>query len=579
MNLVRAGLFFLPPYNKKPCGELLQSMVSARAMNNSRYTYILLSLSLLLAACTGSQPVPKPGLYERAPIREVSEAQLAVDGMLIDAVALQESGRIDQALDAFAELTRKEPSCAAAWYEMSQLLLQRRWTDSALACATRATQLEPDNVWYLLALAQVQGQRSDKRALVGTWERLVALKPDVLEYYYELSNAYIATGDLSAAVEALNRVERKIGITEPVSLQKQRLWQAAGKDDKAAREIERLAESLPGDRRYNAMLAESYMQQRRYTKAKQCYDRILQTHPDDPYIHIQLAEYYKATSQPDKADEELLLAFRNRQLDTKSKLQLLTGFYTQEEFYGSRSATAFQLVDMAMADCQDRTELAAYYGNILMYRKRYADAARLFEMALGRDSSDYAVWERLLICLTELPDNNARTDACARRAAALFPTHTLPHFLMASTAMDQERYTDAVASLDNILRWGFSKGYLEAETHALMAEAAYRAGQYDKAWKAYDRYLTLKPDDLLMLNNYAYHLAEQGLQLEKALQMSRRTIEGEPDNANSLDTYAWILHRLGRNTEALPYAERAVKGDPSNATLRQHLLTIQDSLK
>lgn len=547
-------------------------------MHISRNTYIILLATFLLAACSGSKPAPKAGLYERPPIREVTESQLALDGMLIDAIALQESGRTDQALEAYAKLTAKDPACAAAWYEMGQLLIQRRWTDSALACATRAVELQPDNMWYLLALAQVQGQRSDKRALIRTWERLVALKPDVLEYHYELSNAHIANGDLAAAVEALNRVERKIGVTEPISLQKQRLWQAAGKDDKAAREIERLAESLPGDRRYNAMLAETYMRQRRYDKAKQCYDRILQANPDDPYIHIQLAEYYKATAQPDHADQELLLAFRNKQLDTKTKLQLLSGFYTQEEFFGSHSKTAFRLVDMAMADCQDSSELAAYYGNILMAQKKYAEAARLFEMALGRDSSDYAVWERLLICLTEVPDSDLKINTYARRAAALFPMHTLPHFLLASVALEEKRYSDAMAALDDILRWGFSKGYLEAETHALMAEAAYRNGQYDKCWRAFDRCLELNPDNTLELNNYAYYLALQELQLEKALRMSQRTIEAEPDNSYYLDTYAWILHLLGRDREALPYIQRAVKNDPSE-TNQLHLKAIQEKLQ
>ena len=202
----------------------------------------------------------------------------------------------------------------------------------------------------------------------------------------------------------------------------------------------------------------------------------------------------------------------------------------------------------------------------------------MFEMALKRDSSDYAVWERLLICLTEVPNSNVKIDAYARRAAALFPMHTLPHFLLASSALEQGRYTEALVSLDDIMRWGFSKGYLEAETHSLMAEAAYRAGQYDKCWRAFDRYLALQPDDMLMLNNYAYYLAEQGLQLEKALAMSRRTIDAEPDNANSLDTYAWILHLLGRDSEALPYMQRAVQRDPASETLQSHLRAIKEKL-
>ena len=57
--------------------------------------------------------------------------------------------------------------------------------------------------------------------------------------------------------------------------------------------------------------------------------------------------------------------------------------------------------------------------------------------------------------------------------------------------------------------------------------------------------------------------------------MSRRTIEAEPDNANSLDTYAWILHLMGRDREALPYMEKAVRLDPKSDTLKEHYRTIK----
>ena len=77
------------------------------------------------------------------------------------------------------------------------------------------------------------------------------------------------------------------------------------------------------------------------------------------------------------------------------------------------------------------------------------------------------------------------------------------------------------------------------------------------------------------LNNYAYYLSEQGIELEKALAMSRKTIDAEPDNANSLDTYAWILHLLGRDKEALPYMEKAVRLDPQSETLKKHLEEIR----
>lgn len=515
------------------------------------------------------------GRYERPPLREVSEEQLKIDGRLIDALALQESGRLDEAMEAFARLTKEEPSCAAAWYEMGRHMMVRRWSDSAEHCLQRAVKLQPDNVWYLKALAQNEAQNGNGKVLTETWERIVKVQPTVLENYYELSNAYIETGNLTKAIEVLNRVERMIGVSEEVSLQKQKLWNATGKPDKALKEVEALADAYPGETRYSAILAESYMQQKDYRKAKSYYDRILKQNPDDPYIHIQLAEYYKAMGNPAEADSEMVRAFSHPALSSRTKLQLLGSFYSEEEFYGSRRETTFRLMDLAMQGCDDSTEFAAFYGNVLMQQEKYAEAAYQFALALQSDSSHYELWEAEMICLTEVEGAEERLADYAARAARLFPMHTLPHYLLALHRYQKKQYDEALTHLSDAMKWGFSKGYLEAECYGLDAECNYEAGHYDKAWKSYERCLTLRPDDWMTMNNYAYHLAMQGTDLAKAEQLSRRTIEADPDNANSLDTYAWILHLQGRDKEALPYMEKAVKLNPKSDTLQEHLKVIK----
>jgi tetratricopeptide (TPR) repeat protein len=535
----------------------------------------------MVAGCGGGRKSAAPrgaDRYRRAPIKEVSEQQLKADGMLIDALALQESGRNEEALNAYRRLAEAHPDYAAAWYGMSQLLVQRGWTDSAEACARRAVKLGGDNVWYQLALAQCQSARGDAKGLAATWEAIVKQHPETIEYYYELSNAYINANDLPKAVEALNRVEHRIGITEPISIQKQKLWNAAGKPDKAMREVEALADAMPHEKRYQAILAEMHMQQKHYSKAKSYYDRILKTDPDDPYIHIQLAEYHKAVGNAAEADSEMVRAFDNRQLDAKTKLQLLASFYSEEEFYGSHRETTFRLMDKAMGECTDSTQYAIFYGDVLMRQGKYAEAARQLELGLTVDSSRYEVWEALLICLTEVPERKASLASYALRASKLFPMHTLPHYLIAMNHYEEKRYDEALKSLETITKWGFSNGYLEGETLALTAECYYRSGQYDKTWKQFDRILAKYPNDMATLNNYAYYLAEQGIELEKAERMSRRTIEADPDNANSLDTYGWILHLLGRDRDALPYLEKAVRLDPKSDTLHDHLETVKKSL-
>ena len=549
-------------------------------MNKKKNKYIIYAaLCVMLAGCGGQRTAvdgDAGSRYRRAPIREVGEEALRTDAALIDAKALQMSGHDDEALEAYAALAAKEPRCGAAWYEMSRQLLQRGWTDSARACIGRAVALADTNRWYLLQQAEVQTMQGDGRGLVGTWERIVQLWPEKLEYHYELSNAYITAGDIEGAVGALDRVEKRIGVTEPISLQKQRLWAAAGKADKAEQEVEALAEAMPQEKRYQAMLAEANMKRKKYARAKKYYDRVLAADPEDEYIHIQLAEYWKAVGKPAEAAQELSLAFANERLDCRTKVQLLTSFYTAEEFYGTQSARAFGLLDTVMAHCDDTAQYALLYGDVLMRQRKYGEAARWLERSLSHDSSRYEVWEGLLICLTEVPEREDDLAALAARAARLFPMHTLPHYLQALHAVQHERYAEALQHLEKAEKWGFAKGYLEAETYGLMAEAAYRTGDYERAWRCFDRCLELRPDEWGTLNNYAYYLSLRGIELEKALAMSRRTIEAEPDNANSLDTYAWILHLLGRDAEGLPYMRKAVKLDPKSETLQRHLKEMEN---
>lgn len=544
-------------------------------MKNIRYIYCLLILATLVSCGTRRSTPTADNRYRREPIHEVSQRQLDADGRLIDALGRQESGHSEEALEAFSKLAHDEPDYAAAWYQMSRLLLQRGWMDSASSCAERAVKLAPDNRWYLLHLADVQHRRGQSRQAVDTWQRIVALNPDELENYYQLSNACLNAGDLEGAISALNRVERRVGVTEPISLQKQRIWTAAGKPDRAARELEALADAMPHEKRYNAILAEMYMSQKKYQKAKERYDRVLKADPDDEYIHIQLAEYYKQTGHPADADSEMVRAFANPRLDASTKLQLLGSFYTEEEFYGSHSSTAFRLLDMAMAQSDSPAHYSAFYGHVLLRQNKFAEAARQFETALKADSSKYDVWELLLVSLSEVPQREADMVNYAERAERLFPMQTLPKYLIAVSLARNERWAEALEKVESATKWGFNKGYLEAECTGLLAESAYRSGQHDKAWPAYDRYLQLRPDDWNMLNNYAYELAEDGLRLEEALEMSRKTIEAEPQNANNLDTYGWILHLLGRDSEALPYLERAVRLDPANPTLKEHYKSIK----
>ena len=93
----------------------------------------------------------------------------------------------------------------------------------------------------------------------------------------------------------------------------------------------------------------------------------------------------------------------------------------------------------------------------------------------------------------------------------------------------------------------------------------------NRMYADYDSTLMYDPDNIAVLNNYAYYLSLDNRDLERALSMSGRTLEAEPLNATYLDTYAWILFRMKRYKEALGYMEKALRYlDSDNPEIYEH---------
>ena len=79
------------------------------------------------------------------------------------------------------------------------------------------------------------------------------------------------------------------------------------------------------------------------------------------------------------------------------------------------------------------------------------------------------------------------------------------------------------------------------------------------------------PNNLMLLNNYAYYLSENGGDLQQAEQMSAKTIKSKPNDPVYLDTYGWIYFKQGKYLFAELYIKRAIEnGADKNPELLEH---------
>ncbi len=118
-----------------------------------------------------------------------------------------------------------------------------------------------------------------------------------------------------------------------------------------------------------------------------------------------------------------------------------------------------------------------------------------------------------------------------------------------------------------------------AEAYNYEGDLAHMLGDRKRAYRCYDNALSLKPDICSVLNNYAYYLSEEKKQLKKALKMSRRAVELEPDNATYLDTLGWILYLMKKPEEAKPHFKRAmIFGGKESAVVLEHYSLVLRAL-
>lgn len=135
-----------------------------------------------------------------------------------------------------------------------------------------------------------------------------------------------------------------------------------------------------------------------------------------------------------------------------------------------------------------------------------------------------------------------------------------------------ERYEDAVTAYNRAEK--IMGGKIKEEfwnvyyTRGMTYE---RLGAHELAESDLLAALKYKPDHPYLLNYLGYSWADQGKNLNKALELIEKAAALRPDDGYIADSLGWVLYRLGRFEEAVPYLEHAVEMLPYDSTINDHL--------
>ncbi len=495
-----------------------------------------------------------------------------VTNLYIDATTAKLLGETAKATKLFESCLEKNPKHSASMYQLAQLYFDASDYTTAAKYAEQASELEPGNKWYLNLLVEIYGKAGKKKELIATSEKLVELEPGNVDDLYQLANAYVMNEDGNNAIKTCNKIEGLIGVTEEISLQKQRIYVIQKKPELAAAELNKLIKEFPDQEiRYISMLAETYMDAGKPDQAAEYYQQILTKDPQNPYIHITLSDYYRKKGDKKRSFDELKLGFANPALDIDTKIRVLLAYFADNKVYEENKADIFELAQILVKTHPDDPKAHSMNGDFLVDARKFSEARDEYRKVIALDSSRYAVWESLLNVEIQLADYKSLEDE-SKRTIELFPLFPVPYLFKGISLFEKKQFQDAAESFNTGVKLVSANNVLLVQFYTYLGDTYNRLKNNPLSDESYEKALKIDPENSYVLNNYAYYLSLRNENLVLAEIMSAKSVKLDAANPANMDTYGWVLFKLGKYQDAAQWVEKAVAATPSpDADLLEHL--------
>jgi tetratricopeptide (TPR) repeat protein len=474
---------------------------------------------------------------------------------------LASEGKKDEAGALLDKLRKQVPNSADAATAIGDYYFQRKETEQALIEYRRGLSVDPKNLdikkrmqdLYLTTnqvnlaadldkelmknapkdvsvridhgrLLMAQGQLQDAIIFL---QKVTSDAADSPQAHYYLAMAFWQNGDMGQARNALMDA-LKVSQGLPVALQAlARLSLAQGNASDAQIYAQELVQRFPATPDNRQLLADALARQGKLRPAEEQILIARQLSPNDPSIHVNVAQIYSAEKKWPDAQKEFELAVQ-LDLHNTTALAQLADFLTAR----NESAQALAHVQQYVAANPNDANGHVILGALNFQLKNHDISQSEFERAIQIDPNNIQAYLRLGKVFEEQGQSEL---AIARYQKALDL---------------QPKLAPLATMIGNL--------YLDK-------------GDMETARKYYAQAIAANPNFAVAIANTAWVDAQEGKDLDVALGMAEKAKSLEPDVATITDTLAWVMYKRGNYANAMPLLQEIVRKTPDSAQFHYHL--------
>ena len=492
-----------------------------------------------------------------------AEQQRKYDYFFLEAMRMKGKNEYDAAFGLLQHCLDINPTASSALYEISQYYMFLRQVPQGQAALEQAVAFAPDNYWYSQGLVSLYQQQNELDKAAALLEKMVTRFPSKQDPLFSLLDIYSRQEKYNDVISTLNRLEKRLGKNEQLSMEKFRIYLQMKDDKKAFQEIESLVQEYPMDMRYQVILGDVYLQNGKKQEAYDAYQKVLAVEPDNPMALFSMASYYEQTGQKELYQQQLDTLLLNKKVTSDTKISVMRQVIAENEQSSAKDSTqVIELFDRMMKQDMDDPQIPMLYSQYLLSKNMEQEAVPVLEQVVDLDPTNKAARLMLVSAAVKKEDYKQIIKVCEPGIEATPDALELYYYL--AIAYHQAEQGDSVLSVCNRALEHITpdtRKEVISDFYSIMGDIYHTKKQMTEAYAAYDSALVYNPSNIGALNNYAYYLSVERRDLDKAEEMSYKTVKAEPNNSTYLDTYAWILFEKGNYAEARIYIDNAMKND------------------
>ncbi len=491
-----------------------------------------------------------------------------------EGIKFKEEFEYDQAHEAFLKSYAVDSTDAGLNAELAGIKFSLGESNTAIGMMEQALKQDPDNWWYNMQLMFMYMGMENHEGAIDIGEHLLAKYPEREQSYYMLIHLYKENNQIDKAIGLYDKLEKITGVNEKIVFEKISLYIHEDKPKKAIQELDKIIAKFPKENKYKVLKGDLLSQQGKLVEALETYQEVVTDEPGNPYVYVSLSEYYKAIDNKDESLQYMIIALKNGQLDLDTKLEILRKHLESILKAKANIDDTEDLFQILINYYPLEEAVHGYYAAFLEYIGKEKEALQVYESMLSINNENRQTWLDIIQIHFTLRDYheviNTTIEAIelAGDELVFYLYKGLAEIVLSDYLNAKMTYLTAIEtfndednpSLKSDICMHLGDVYMELEESRL-------------AFQAYDESLKYNADNVPVLNNYAYYLSLQNVDLQKAERMSSKTVEKEPKNSTYLDTYAWIFYMQGNYSLAKFYIERAVdnlKEEESRGVILDH---------